>query len=125
MIRPFFILRCAAIDSPISQSELPKQITLLVCTRGKDAEPALIIISSASCILDEVFLMTQVLKAPEEFVLYCFRFGISVLKKSHSLRFLQRLESTSPAAGAASGINDYYSVINFHHVGLSLATHLR
>jgi hypothetical protein len=73
MIRPFFILRCAAIDSPISQSELPKQITLLVCTRGKDAEPALIIISSASCILDEVFLMTQVLKAPEEFVLYCFR----------------------------------------------------
>jgi hypothetical protein len=74
MIRPFFILRCAAIDSPISQSELPKQITLLVCTRGKDAEPALIIISSASVVfLDEGLLMTQVLKVPEEFVLYCFR----------------------------------------------------
>jgi hypothetical protein len=59
-------------------------------------------------------------KIPDEFFciafVWYFRF-----EKSHSLRFLQRLESTSPAA---SGIYDYYSVINFHQVGLSLATHL-
>ena len=58
LIRPF-----------LNQNSQSKLLFLFV----PGAEPALIIISSASCILDEVFLMTQVLKAPEEFVLYCFR----------------------------------------------------
>jgi hypothetical protein len=71
------------------------------------------------------------LEVPDEFVLSGFvfnvllSFGISVLKKSHSLLFLQRLEYSSPTA---SGINDYYAVINFYQVGLSLlslATSLR